>query len=328
MRAAALLVLAASCADGGRVARPFSDVIGTVHEGSRLVVVGDLQRTAPIVEFWREQNDTERARIVNGIADLHPDLLAITGDCVFDGGSDAQWSAFDALVAPLHAEGVAAIAAFGNHEYWGGRRDAEPRLFSRFPLDAGRHWFAVTFGPLGLVVLDGNVDRLTEAEWRTQNDWYQGALREFDVEPSVRGVFVLVHQPPYTNSTVTGDDREVERAFVPPLLGSRKTLGMLSGHVHSYERLVQGGKTFVVSGGGGGPRAELATGSARRHPGDEFDGPPLREFHFTEYSLTSWGVDARVMGLAKGSGELHVMDRFSMRWPIGFASRSATESPR
>jgi hypothetical protein len=312
---AALLALVASCGDTGRASRPFSDAIGTVHDGAQFVVVGDFQRTAPILEFWREQNDAERARIVSAIANLHPDLLAMTGDCVFDGGSDAEWSAFDALVAPLHAEGLPAFAAFGNHEYWRGGRAAEARVFPRFPLDAGRHWFSIAFGPLRFVVLDGNADHLSGDQWRSQIEWYLGALRELDLEPSVRGIFVLVHQPPYTNGIVTTDDMDVQRAFVQPFLESRKTLGMLSGHVHSYERFVQGGKTFVVSGGGGGPRAEVATGSARRHTRDEFDGPALREFNFTVYSVNPWGIDARVMGLGKGGSEVHVMDLFSMRWP-------------
>jgi dTDP-4-dehydrorhamnose reductase len=62
-------------------------------------VVGDLQRTAPVLEAWREQNDPERTRVVHAIAETHPDLVAITGDCVFDGASDAQWRAFDALAS-------------------------------------------------------------------------------------------------------------------------------------------------------------------------------------------------------------------------------------
>lgn len=72
---------------------------------------------------------------------------------------------------------------------------------------------------------------------------------------------------------------------------------------------------FVVSGGGGGPRAKLATGSDRRHPDDLFDGPALRDFNFTVYTLSSQGIDAQVMGLAKGNEEVRVMDRFFVRWP-------------
>lgn len=304
-----------ACCGASQAPRPFSGRAVAFHEGARLVVAGDFQRTAPLLEFWREQNDAERARIVRAIADVHPDLLAITGDCVFNGGSDAQWSAFEALVQPLRDQGVVAIGAFGNHEYWEGLDEAEAHLFPRFPLDARRHWFGIAFGPLRLVVLDSNDDRLEPAQWRAQVEWYQRTLDAYDDDPAARGVLVLLHQPPYTNSTVTGDGLLVQRDFVPPLLRHHKTLGMLSGHVHSYERFERGGKTFLVSGGGGGPRAELATGSKRRHPDDRFDGPVLRDFNFAVYTPNSQGVEVAVMGLPKGAPEARVMDRFLMTWP-------------
>ena len=313
----ALLALALVVGCGASAApRSFDGMLAAPpHDGARLVVVGDLQRTAPFLEFWREQNDPERALIVRAIADAHPDLLAITGDCVFDGGSDGEWEAFDALVAPLHAQHVPAIAAFGNHEYWSGRAGAEEHLFPRFPLDARRHWFAFAFGPLRIVVLDANQGHLTKGEWDAQVAWYEGALGDFDRDPAVRGVVVMFHEPPYTNSTVTGDEAYVQSDLVPPLARATKTLAMLNGHVHSYERFARGGKVFVVSGGGGGPRAPLATGADRRHPDDLVQGPSIREFNFTVYTLTPAGVDAEVRGVAKGGSDVRVMDRFTMAWP-------------
>jgi calcineurin-like phosphoesterase family protein len=307
-------LLATGCADAD-LPRPFADHVGALSDPPRLIVVGDLQRTS-YLEFWREQNDPERKRIVGAIEASGPDLLAITGDCVFDGGSDGQWGAFDALVADLHEKHVPAIAAFGNHEYWQAKRTAaEAHFFPRFPMDHGRHWFDVAFGPLRLVVLDANEDQLSGDEQRAQRDWYEVDLRRFDLDPTVRGVLVLFHEPPYSNSTVTGDDLEVQRDFVPAFLAATKTLAMLNGHVHSYERFLRGGKMFVVSGGGGGPRHDLETGASRRHRDDLFCGPPRRDFHFTIYDLTSTSIEATVMGLPKGGTELYVMDRFALPWP-------------
>jgi hypothetical protein len=316
VRSAALIVLGlAACGGAPAAPRPFAAPLPVYHEGERLVVVGDLQRTAPLLELWREQNDAERQIVVRAIADARPDLVAITGDCVFDGGSDAQWQAFDALAAPLRALDVPAIAAFGNHEYWAGRDDAEAHLFPRFPLDSGRHWFVVSLGPLRLVVLDSNRDRLGDADWGMEMVWYERTLAELDADAGVRGVLVLEHHPAYTNSTVTGDEPHVQRFVVPPLLRARKTLGLVTGHVHSYERFERGGKTFVVSGGGGGPRAELLTGADRRHPDDRYAGPALRDFHFTVYTVTGAGVSAEVRGLPKGGTRVAPIDRFTMPWP-------------
>jgi 3',5'-cyclic AMP phosphodiesterase CpdA len=280
-----------------------------------------VQRTGS-VEVWREQNDPERAIVRDGIAEAAPDLLAFTGDLVFDGGSDAEWALLDGLLDPIRARGVPAITAFGNHEYWRGRAPAEANVFARFPIARRRHWYTVSFGPVRLVVVDSN-ERELRAEWDAQRAWYESTLDAADADRATRGVLVLMHHPPYTNSTVTSDEEHVQRTFVPAFAHARKTLAMLSGHVHSYERYARDGKTYVVSGGGGGPRAALLVGDARRHKDDLFAGPALREFHFTIYTPTDEGLDAVVRSVPKGGRALHTMDRFLLAWP---AAASVTEA--
>ena len=309
--AAALFPLLAGC--GERVAPvPFAGAMPAYHDHARLVVVGDLQRT--FFTLLNEQNDPERQRIVEGIAAASPDLLAITGDCVFDGASDDSWQAFDRLVAPLHA--IPTVAAFGNHEYLLGTGAAEAHVFPRFPLDAQRHWFRVDLGPLAVVVLDSNKGHV-EPRWAEQIAWYADELQKIDRDAQVRGVFVVLHHAPYSNSSTPGEDEDVQHDLVPPLLHATKTMALLSGHVHSYQRFLVGNKVFVVSGGGGGPRVKLATGPDRRHPDDLFPGPALRDFHFTVYTLTQDGIEAEVRGLPKGGTAMYPMDRFSMGWPAG-----------
>jgi hypothetical protein len=312
------ILAAAMLVTGCGVAAPparFAMPLPAYHDGTRLAVVGDMQRTAPFLEKWREQNDVERGRVVAAIAALRPDLLVVTGDCVFNGGSDKQWAAFDTLTSPLRTAGIPAVSAFGNHEYWLGRAAAEEHLFPRFPLDAGRHWFEVALGPLRLIVLDSNEDALGAADWASEVAWYERALATYDADPEVRGVLVTFHHPPFTNSTVTGDEAHVQRSFVGPFVHARKTLAMLNGHVHSYERFVRDEKTYVVSGGGGGPRAMLATGDARRHRDDRYEGVSPRDFNFTVYTVTEQGVAAEVRGLPRGAEEWRVIDRFDLPWP-------------
>jgi Calcineurin-like phosphoesterase len=307
---AVLFALVVGC--GARVAPlPFAGQIPDYHDKPRLVVVGDLQRT--FFTLCNEQNDPERKRIVEGIKGADAGLLAITGDCVFDGGSDDSWEAFDQLVAPLH--GLAAIAAFGNHEYLMGPAHAAAHLFPRFPLDGGRHWFHVDFGPLRIIVLDSNRDEFKPAQWRAQIAWFIDELQNADSDAQVHGVFVMLHHAPYTNSGDPGEDDDVQRDIVPPLLNARKTMALLSGHVHSYQRFLLGNKMFVVSGGGGGPRVKVAIDADRRRPYDLFCGPALRDFHFTVYTLAHDGVEAEVRGLPKGGTTMYSMDRFTMPWP-------------
>jgi predicted MPP superfamily phosphohydrolase len=213
--------------------RPFA-APRDVPERGRFVVVGDLQRTS-LLEFWREQNDAERARIVAAIAIERPDFVAMTGDLVFDGSSSSKWAELDLLAAPLHDAGIPAVAVLGNHEYWGGRL-GERGFFARFPHLEERQYYELAYGPIRLVFVNSNVAVLEDDEWDAQRAWYDDALRRLDGDDDVRGVVVLMHHPAYTNSTVTNDEPQVLDAFVPAFMRAKKTMAMLAGHVHSYER--------------------------------------------------------------------------------------------
>lgn len=301
---------------------PFSGEIPPFQEDRPFAVVSDLQRTA-IIEFWRESNERERELVINAIAAARPAFLAITGDLVFSGGSAEQWADFDALSAPLRKASIPVVAAFGNHEYWGG--GGEDHFFARFPHLERQHWYSLAYGPVRLVFLDSNVGELTETGWKRQLAWYEQTLADFDRSPDVRGVLVLLHHPPYTNSSITGDEKHVQRDFVPAFRRAEKTLAMISGHVHSYERFVRGGKTFVVSGGGGGPRARLLTGSERRHKDDAINAAPLRDFHYLTFRAGKTGVEVTAAGLPKGGSQWKILDRFNLPWaPAAKINHSAS----
>lgn len=307
-----LPLLAAACAKLPPPA-PFAGALPPFEERRSFVVVGDLQRTSWL-EWWREQNDAERVRVVRAIADERPAFLVIVGDLVFGGARARDWAAFDVLSTPIREAGIPVIAAMGNHEYWGGR-SGEGHFFARFPHLDGERWYVRAWGPLRFVVLNSNEGDLWKREWREQKRWYERTLAELDRDPAVRGVIVVAHHPPYTNSTVTSDERHVQRDFVPAFLAARKTLALMNGHVHSYERFERQGKAFVVSGGGGGPRARLSTGAQRRHPDDKYDGPPLRDFNFVRMTVEADGLAAEVRGLPKGGQEFRAIDRFFLRFP-------------
>lgn len=280
----------------------------------RFAVVGDLQRTSR-VEFWKESNPEESRRLVVEIAARGPDFVVGLGDLVFQGSSRRDWEGFDALTAPLRAAGVPILPVLGNHEYWARRGPALRNVFTRFPRLAASRWYAETYGPLRLLFLDSNEGALGAAAWREEAGWLRAELARADAEAAVEGVVVFVHHPPYTNSTVTGDELHVRREFVPPFAAARKTVAMVAGHVHSYERFVRGGKTFLVAGGGGGPRVRLAQGVARRHPDDAFDGPRVRHFHFLLCAPGASGLDVEVVGLEKGGDTFPSLARFALAWP-------------
>jgi 3',5'-cyclic AMP phosphodiesterase CpdA len=286
----------------------------------RFAAVGDLQRTS-LAEVWRESNDREREGVIQSIAGDGPDFVALLGDLVFRGSSGAEWARFDTLAAPLREARIPVVPILGNHEYWVARRPALANFFARFPNLGGRHWHATRYGPLSVVALDSNIRFLARPAWEEQKSWFAGELARSDADRRVRGTLVLVHHPPYTNSTVTGDEPHVQRAFVPPFAAARKTIAMLSGHVHSYERFERGGKVYVVAGGGGGPRVRLAAGNRRRHADDLFDGPSVRHFHYLLSTVTAEGLSFEMKGMDKGGSRFEALDGFLLPWPDAGARR-------
>ncbi|MEO8430039.1 MAG: metallophosphoesterase [Acidobacteriota bacterium] len=291
-----------------------------VLKSGRFAAVGDLQRTSR-AEVWRETNDRERERILRSIAEEAPDFVALLGDLVFRGSSAGEWSRFDALAAPLREARIPVVPILGNHEYWLARGPALRNFFARFPALGGRHWHEARYGPLAVIALDSNLRFLAPAAWEEQRKWFTASLEAADADPAVRGVVALVHHPPYTNSTVTRDELHVQRAFVPPFERSRKAVAMLSGHVHSYERFSRSGKTYIVAGGGGGPRSRLAAGDRRRHGDDLFEGPAIRHFHYLLASVGAEGLDIEMKGIPKGGERFEALDRFALSWPEEGASR-------
>lgn len=293
---------------------PIAGDLSLVPRTGRFAIVSDLQRTSR-VEVWRESNPAERDRILARIAADAPDFVAMLGDVVFRGSSPQDWAEFDRIAAPLLRQEIPVFPILGNHDYWVRARPALANYFERFPHLSGRRWYTLRYGPVALVCLDSNRRWLPRRAWDEQVSWFAAELSRLDAAPEIRGVFVLVHHPPYTNSTVTGDELHVQAVFVPPFAESPKTLAMFSGHVHSYERFDRGGRVFVVTGGGGGPRIQLATkGRRMRHADDLFAGPAIRFFHFLSLRLTATGVEVETVGLAKGARELELMDRFALRY--------------
>jgi Icc-related predicted phosphoesterase len=323
---AAVIAIAAGCCRATPPPRPFSTDIDP-RGAEPFAVVGDLQTTS-LLEFWREENDYERAVLVRRLADVRPAFLVVLGDLVSNGASKSAWADFDALCAPLHEARVPVLPVPGNHEYWPFFGDLD-NYFDRFPSLDRLGYYKKIYGALGLVFLNSNAGELTEAAWGEQVRWYKEALGAFDCDEGVRGVLVLLHHPPYTNSTVTSDEEPVKRDFVPAFIAANKTLAMMTGHVHSYERFERGGKAFLVSGGGGGPRAALALGSERRHADDLYDGPSLRSFHYLSVTPSQEGIAIDAIGLREdGSDSFAPIDSLKLPFAREEAARGRGESCR
>lgn len=281
----------------------------------RFVVVGDLQPTSWL-ELGREDNPEERARIVEEIAREERDFVVTLGDLVFRGDDLAEWVTLD----PILASWGRVLPILGNHDYGLFKGRALRAFDARFPELQGRRFYQARAGSLRLVFLDSNRLRMSSRTWDEQVAWYEATLAEAERDPAVSAVLVFAHHPPYTNSTVSPDDLDVRGTFVPVIHRHAKALAMFSGHVHAYERFIRGGKQFVVSGGGGGPRVQLLEKPDRRHVDDVARGPSPRPFHYLRVTMLGARLRCEVIGFHRGE-PTHTIDTFELH------STAPTKSP-
>lgn len=263
------------------------------------IVVGDTQSTSGW-EFWRERNDRERKRIVEEITRREPAFVIHVGDLTTRGSSEKHWQEFDQLHQGLRERKVPYFPILGNHEFYGKDEKALALFFARFPHLERRRWYSFAWNGVGFVLLDSNFSKLDALERHRQQGWYRRELERFENDPKIHFILAFCHEPPFTNSRVVGPNKESQKDFAEPFLRFRKTLLFFSGHSHSYERFERGGKSFVVTGGGGGPRHRLITDLRRQRWIDLYSGPEIRFFHFCEVEVEGRALRFRVLRLDEG----------------------------
>lgn len=273
------------------------------------IIVGDTQRTS-LWEFWREQNDAARQALLDEVAAENPAFLIHLGDLVFRGASARQWKRFDEVSASIRQHGIPVFPILGNHEYYGGNKRAFQNLSARFPSLSESAWRAFSFHSLGIVLLNSNLNNLTETQRQEQHNWYLRQLNDFQNDPAITTILVAAHHPPYTNSRVVHDDMRVREAFVGAFLATPKARLFFSGHCHGYEHFMVGGKHFIVSGGGGGPRHRLKVLPKDEAHQDVYAGQLPRPFEFCRVTVLPDDVRVQMVQLDGATNEWSVGDEF------------------
>ena len=191
-------------------------------------------------------NPQVHAAISQAIAATHPDLVLHTGDLVDDGSIPGLWDSFFQIEAPM-LRLAPLYPTLGNHE------NNSPLYFQSFHLPGSGSYYAFDYANARFIVLKADsYDPSPFAPGGEQRAWLEQEL----AGAQGRWIFVSFHVPLHTS--FAEDPSEVNlRNLLAPLFEQYHVAIVFSGHIHSYERVLAGGVTYVVTGGGGAPLYSL-----------------------------------------------------------------------
>jgi hypothetical protein len=198
----------------------------------------------------RTDGDVHR-RLIDLLSNEAPDFVVNTGDMVGE-SNEGEWQTFFDIEYPLLLK-TPIFPAMGNHE-----NDYDDRtLFNRyFPVGhqaiyQGRV-YSVDYGDAHLAMLDSNQPLDSQAEWLDRD------LTAAE-ERGARASFVVMHWGPICACASVGHGSNDDAiTSIEPVARAHRVAAILSGHNHLYERGVDNGVNYVVTGGGGAPL--VATG--------------------------------------------------------------------
>ena len=187
----------------------------------------------------RDGNQVQR-KIVQEILERKPAVVIHTGDMVNKAKSRKDWRAFIDITRPLRKMSLFLVVP-GNH-------DGEPKSFwSIFSFQLKQFWFSIDRHDLRYIVLDTNKSLSATSE---QFKWLAAMLDKTAKE--AKTVVIFTHKPFFSVGNHSGDPFD-GRKEVLDLFNRYQVPLVFSGHEHAYERFVDRGTTYVVTGGGGAP---------------------------------------------------------------------------
>jgi acid phosphatase len=196
-------------------------------------------------------------------------FVLTTGDNFYGPDGVATSRNFRVPERCLVQAGVPWRAAWGNHDV---RGDSTATV-----LGASSRYYAFADGPLRVIVLDAN---------RPAEPGQLRFLRTALAAAREPALVVAFHQPVYT-AGLHAPSATARRLWAPLFRRYRVSL-VLQGHNHHYERIVQGGVTYLTTGGGGQslyPCVRPAAGLLRCVPA----------YHFLRVTASRHRLDVRAI---------------------------------
>jgi Calcineurin-like phosphoesterase len=283
-----------------------------LHTPLTVVAYGDMRFTDP--SNVTATNPAVRQALVKRILKEMPDAILLNGDVPWHGGDEGDYQVFRAETQAWRDAHLRIFPALGNHEF--ARCEVPVCLanwWAAFPELKGRRWYSVRLGTrIYVIALDSDDSLLPDSE---QHHWLENQIASLPAETSF--VLITMHHPPVadiqTRFSVDHNPRPNEVALAQYLrtvaAASRARFVVVAGHIHNYERFLQDGVVYLVSGGGGAKPYPVD-----RTPPDLYQHPGFPNYHYVKFVLagdTLRGTMYRLSDPTAGAWE--AKDTFEVR---------------
>ncbi len=208
-------------------------------------------QTAPSYSFLvygdtRTRHEVHRKVVQAIVKDGIPEFAIQSGDLVENGEDSSLWPIYFDIEKDLLSQ-LAFFPVLGNHE----RNTHE---FAEF-FQATSPYYSFSWGNAHFIVLNSDIANSAlnkparDAFWAEQTKWLENELQ---TSQNYEYRVVVAHHPPFSAvSNRQGSNPEM-RALVPMFEKYHVSIAFF-GHDHNYQRNVQNGIQYVISGGGGAP---------------------------------------------------------------------------
>ena len=311
---AAVFALCGTLAAAATVQPTFTVPAAALPEPLVMVAYGDMRFTDP--QETQATAPRVRTALIARVAAEKPAAVFLNGDIPWHGVA-ADYAVYAAESRPWREAGLRIYPALGNHEFSGcSEAQCLALWWEAFPQLQRLRWYSVGLGNRVLAIaLDSDASLLPGSE---QRSWLEAQLG--GMSHRVRFVVIFLHHPPVADlqdgELANHNPRPNEVALADYLATvarhSPARFLVSAGHTHNYERFLQDGVVYLVSGGGGAHPYPVVRGGS-----DLYQGTDFPNYHYVRLELAGRRVRATMIRL----------DDYDAPAPATWQSRDAFEIP-